>query len=70
MEAEWAAVSFANERGFRFSYSMTKQLYNVWRLNLCRWHSTKCETLAKIQDKHVGKLETYNYVQYRSLLIS
>jgi len=41
---------------------MTKQLYKVWRLNLCRKRSTKCENLAKIQDKHVGKLWTYDYV--------
>ena len=40
----------------------THKLANIWRLNLYRKHSTEFETLAKIQDKHVGKLWTYDYV--------
>ena len=43
-------------------YSMAEKLFNVWRLNLYRKHSTKCETMAKVQNKHVGKLWTYDYV--------
>jgi hypothetical protein len=42
-------------------YSMIQKIYNfrsanIVRLNLYRKHSTKCETVVKIQDKQLAKL--------------
>lgn len=61
----------ANERGFWLLYTMikkTRELFrsaNIGRLNLYRKHSTKYETVARIQDKQVATVysnDVYNVI--------
>jgi fatty-acid desaturase len=40
----------------------TSQVGNICWLNLHRKHNTRCETVAKIQDKQVTKLQSDNHV--------
>jgi hypothetical protein len=72
MEVGWTTGGSANDGGFWLLYTMIKKttelfvLASTGMLNLYRKQSTKCETVAKIQDKQVATvctIDMYNVIR-------